>query len=1235
MKCLKCHFQNPEGLAFCSKCGAELEKVCPGCSFRNPPQFKFCGECGHDLNFHTEPSPRELSFDEKLRRIQRYLPTGLTEKILSQRDKIEGEHKQVTVMFCDMQGFTPLSEKLGPEKVYAMMDEIYEILIHKVHEYEGTVNEMTGDGIMALFGAPIALEDASQRAIRSATAIHREMTLFNERTRQEEGESPLVKMRIGIHTGHVVVGTLGNDLRVEFKAVGDTVNLAARTEQLAEPGTTYVTEETHRLTKDLFHFSPLGKMAVKGKEKPITVYKVLSAGEDVQRPRLGSERRIYSTMVGRDFDLHRLELQVMKAINGEGSVVNIIGEAGIGKSRLLAELKRREVMKSVTLLEGRAISIGRNLSFHPVIELLKHWAMIRRDDEETKAFDRLQTAVRRLFPEEYGEILPFVATLMGMKLPGRHAERLKGITGEPLKKLITKSVRDLLAKATEVSPLVIAGEDLHWADTSSIELMESLFHLAETHKVVFLNLFRPGYKETGDRIVKSLKGTGQVYYVEIVLEPLSRNLSEALVRNMLRIGELHHPFVTSIAERTGGNPFFIEEVVRSLIDEQALVPKDGTVHLTERATTVQIPTTVEDVLMARIDRLEEETRGLVKIASVIGRSFFYRILLEVASLVDGIDSRLSYLQEIQILRKRFRMGEVEYLFNHALVQEVAYRSILLTKLKDLHLSVARSIEKIFDERLHEFYGMLAYHYSRGESLEKAEEYLIKAGEEALKSSASNEALYFYREALSIYLRLRGDKADPEKVAMLDKNIGLALFNRGRYAEAVEHFDKALNTYWGQFPQNALSKALRFLSGFIKFILALYFPARWFKRLPTQQDTEAVDLFYKKGEALVVIDPKRFFIESLLFFGTLVHFDLTRFKFGIGIFAGASTLFSFTGFSLSIARRILDYAKPRLSLDDAKQWIVYDLMDTQHHFLKGQWNEITECNEDLVNRNLRIGEIFYACQYYYWHGLPKIYQGFFDAARLMVTKLSELAEAYENDIYRLLKYLLNINLLIECRNFKEATAEVNQGIDLVQRNSWRQSALTMHSLEASIHLLTKETEKARASLDKVNQIRPEVKAAPIQLSFFFRSQFEFYLRCLEDSLRTGHRKESSICRRNAFKSGKMLIKTCQKAALYRTESYRFMGVYHWLIGNEKTALKYWLTAVGEGERLGARPQLSRTYAEIARRLYEVKAETKRPSSIQMEECIEKARAMFVDLALHQDFEELESAIGRTGGGPSDL
>jgi tetratricopeptide (TPR) repeat protein len=698
---------------------------------------------------------------------------------------------------------------------------------------------------------------------------------------------------------------------------------------------------------------------------------------------------------------------------------------------------------------------------------------------------------------------------------------------------------------------------------------------------------------------------------------------------MVNAFALPHTLTKQIIQRAGGNPFFIEEVVRSLIDQGAIVLKEGRFEVTEKVSEIPIPNTINDILMARIDRLEEKTRHLVKVASVIGRNFFYRILSYVASEVEDIPDKLSFLSEIQLLQPQERMGEVEYLFKHALAQEAAYESILPPKRRELHLKVAHSIEKIFSERLPEFYGMLAYHYSRAEDLEKAEEYLIKAGEEALRSAASDEALHYYEEGLQLYLKKSGYDADPEKMAMLEKNIGFALFNRGHYEEAVEHFDKALNYYWGELPKNALLKMLRLLSSFMTFLLALYFPSRWFKKLPTHRDTEAVDLFRKKLEAFVIISPSRWFINSFLFYGTAVHFDLARFKFGIALFAAASPLFSFTGFSFNISRRILDYVKPRLAADDAKQWIVYDLMDTCHLFFEGRWNEITECNDDLVKRNLRIGEMYYASQHYYWHGLVKIHQGHFDAARLMMTKLSEIAEAYENDIYHLFKCLLNVILLIECRQIKEAIPEVNRGIALTQRNGWALSTLEMLSLQASIFLLMKETEEARKSLEQANRIRSEVKAVPIQLSYFYRSQFEYYLRRLEESLRAGHREESSEYRRNALKSGKKLIKTCQKAALYRTESYRLMGVYNWLIRDQKGAFNWWRKAISEGESLGARPQIARTYAEMGMRFCLINGGSSKPDASRVRESLQKAKTMFSDLGLHHDLEDLNSVINRMG------
>ena len=292
MKCPKCQTDNPEEAKFCIECGSLIEFCCPKCGAKTPRKSKFCMECGHNLILPSEPAPKALSPEEKVEKIQKYLPKGIAEKILAQRDRIEGERKQVTVMFCDMEGFTPFADRFGPEETYAVMDQVYEILIHKVRDYEGTVNEMTGDGIMALFGAPIALEDAPQRAIRSAYAIHREMARFNDKMKQEKPGLPPLKMRIGIHTGPVVVGTLGNDLRVEFKAVGDTVNLASRMEGLAVPGSTYVTEETYKLTEGLFRCEALGEHTVKGKAATVKVYRVIALSTRRTRFDVSAERGI-------------------------------------------------------------------------------------------------------------------------------------------------------------------------------------------------------------------------------------------------------------------------------------------------------------------------------------------------------------------------------------------------------------------------------------------------------------------------------------------------------------------------------------------------------------------------------------------------------------------------------------------------------------------------------------------------------------------------------------------------------------------------------------------------------------------------------------------------------------------------------------------------------------------------------------------------------------------------------
>lgn len=1178
---------------------------------------KFCSECGQKLMSSSVKLPSQSIFDKKVDIVKRYLPGGITDRKLFQRTNIEGERKQVTVMFCDMVKFTPMVHKIGPEKAYIKMDQVYEILIRCVSNYEGTVNEMTGDGIMALFGAPIALEDAPQKALCSALAIHSEIAKFNS---NDMDEIP-IKMRIGIHTGPVIVGRLGNHLRLDFKAVGDTVNLAARLEELAETGTTYVSKDIYKLTNNLFGFESLGKKVVKGKKKKISLYKLLSMKKGVYRPRPGSERMIYSKMVGRDKELNTLKTQIMKTINGKGSIVSIIGEPGIGKSRLVAELKKREEMKRVTLIEGRAISIGRNLSFHPIIDLLKQWAKIREDDSEVTAIAKLEIAIRNVCQEEMLEVLPFIATLMGMKLLGKYRERIDGIEGEALEKLILKNVRELLIKATELTPLVIVTEDLQWADTSSIDLMESLFRLAETHSILFINVFRPGYKETGDRIVKTIKGKPPVYYVEIILEALNEQMSEAIIANVLNASGIHHAVLKQIVGRSGGNPFFIEEVVRSFIDEGAVVLKDGTFEVTEKIHTVAIPYTINEVLMSRIDRLDEKTRDLVKIASVIGRNFFYRILLDVAISIEDIDDRLSYLTEIQLISVRKRIGEIEYIFKHALAQEAVYESILHQKCKELHLKVAESIETIFNNKLYEFYGMLAYHYSKGENEEKTENYLIKAGEEALKASASTEALHYYQQALNLYLKKYDDDADYEKIAMLLKNIALAFFNKGQYVNAVECFDRALKCYGEESPQHFFSVLLKFIYSFSIFIISLYFPYFKFKNAPSEKDKEIIMLCLNKVKALGVMNPRRFFIESIYTAKRMANYDLTKIDNGAAYYAGTSVVISWAGISFRLSRKILEFCKIRVHQDDIKSMLFYKMCELAYNCVASNYE--VECwDGHLIDQNLRIGEIYPSVLYCFHHGNKFLETGRYKDVQRMIAKLSEISDVYDNDFSRTVTYELKVKMLMKYRRINEALIEVKSGIDFATKLGMSLFVHEFYSIMARLQILLKDDQGAKESLMQAKEYLSEAKQMPYYHSNFLLSNFLFDIYQIEESNLAGDKREINKRCKNASRSGKKMLKNARKVACDLTEALKLMGIYFWTIDRQKKALMYWNKSIKEGERLGAHLELSRTYFEIGKRLSESKSKYNELQGIKTKEFLKMARSLFEKLSLHRDLYEFD-------------
>jgi class 3 adenylate cyclase/tetratricopeptide (TPR) repeat protein len=727
MKCPKCQFENPDTQNFCGQCGAKLEKICPDCGASNPPLYKFCGECGHGLPPAPEAIPKDLSFDEKIDKIQRYLPKGLTGKILSQKAKIEGERKQVTVMFCDMEGFTPLVRRLGPEGAYSIMDQVYEILIHKVHDYEGTVNEMTGDGIMALFGAPIALEDAPQRAIRSSLAIHREMAKFSDRMNQErKGVQPL-RMRVGIHTGPVVVGTLGNDLRVEFKAVGDTVNLASRMEGLAEPGATYVSEETLELTEGLFRFEALGERQVKGRKEPVRIYRVIAPSTSRTRFDVSAERGL-TPFMGRDRELGLLLDGFERSKGGGGRTFSIVSEAGLGKSRLLYEFRKTVSNADVMFLEGRCFSYSRGVAYHPLIDILKANFDIREGDGDSEIREKVKKGLKILKVDE-AFTLPYFLELLSVKNSG--IDKIP-ISPEATKDRIIEAISRIALKGSEIRPLIMAFEDLHWIDKSSEECLRYLSDSTTGSKVFLIFTYRPEYVHTWG---------GRSYHSQVTLNRLSNHESLAMVNHILDIEEIDSELEELILEKTEGIPFFIEEFTKSLKDLKVIERKDNKYFLVKKIQDVTIPSTIQDVIMARVDSLPEPAKELLHTGSAIQREFSYELIKCVTGLPEQkLLSQLSILKDSELLYERGIYPESTYVFKHALTQEVVYEAILSTRKKKLHEKIGNAIEWLYSKILDEHYSVLAKHFIESENYKKAAVYLKSSAEKAQKAASFKDAI---------------------------------------------------------------------------------------------------------------------------------------------------------------------------------------------------------------------------------------------------------------------------------------------------------------------------------------------------------------------------------------------------------------------------------------------------------------------------------------------------------------
>lgn len=630
MKCPNCSFENSKDARFCENCGQPFEYPCPNCGKSNVPTAKFCKNCGFNLSTaKVEARAATVTKTDDLDALRRAAPKTVASKILAERDKMEGERKLVTALFTDIVDSTSLAEQMDPEDWREIVSGAHRRVSQAVYKYEGTIAQLLGDGVLAFFGAPLAHEDDAERAIRAALEILPAIQDYAAEV-QRKNHIENFQMRVGLNTGPVVVGNIGSDLHMEYLAVGDTVNLASRMQSAAQPNTILISQSTHRMAASLFDFEDRGKITVKGKAEPIQVYRVIAERKGAVRAR--GIAGLSSPMVGREREFSTL-MQIINDVHaGRGSIVAIIAEAGLGKSRLVAEWRKAafaDMGDRLRWIEGRCLSYGTSMAHHLSTDILRGIIGAPAGSSEEETHTALRKTIETLFGSEMKEVYPFLGHLLGLKLEDEMAARVKYLDGPALQAKYISAYKRLLQALAKSASTVIVCEDVHWADPSSVELgLQILPIMAETPLVVVF-VTRADRDSAGWKLVAQSHEIPGVGAIELHLAPLSEADSRELVSNLLDIEALPESLRKLILAKAEGNPFFVEEVIRMLIDRGGITRQDGKWVVTREIQDIEIPDTLQGVLTARIDRLPEEAKRTLQIASVIGRKFQVRVLEKV------------------------------------------------------------------------------------------------------------------------------------------------------------------------------------------------------------------------------------------------------------------------------------------------------------------------------------------------------------------------------------------------------------------------------------------------------------------------------------------------------------------------------------------------------------------------------------------------------------------------------
>jgi class 3 adenylate cyclase/tetratricopeptide (TPR) repeat protein len=770
----------------CAQCAAPLTNLCPSCGFENPPGFKFCGSCGASLVASTLPQDQRAA---TLKRLQAHIPSDLVDKILRVGQQFEGERRSVTILFTDVVGFTTLSEKLDPEQVFTIIEQVQQAFLAEIYTHEGWFDKFLGDGLMAIFGAPVAHEDDAVRAVRAALGMQSSLRRINDEL--DPALNVMLRIRIGLNAGTVVVATMGSDMKLNYTPLGDAVNVASRLQSIAEPGTVVVSRAVYEQSRPLFDFADLGAIRIKGRVEPVEIFQVSGPKRAPERAR--GIPGLHAPMVGREKEEAQVRYTVSQWLRAKDRRLALVtGEAGIGKSRLTAELKQQLPPQAAVVIEGACLAYGQS-AYALFVGLLRQLFGVATDARIDTAREQIRLHVQTVLGEQAqtGDVLPYLAYLLSVPMieEGK-PDPIRYLEPSQLRQQIFLAVRDLLVAEARRQPLLLVCEDLHWVDSPSLDLLLFLVNATEGSPLLFFCTSRP---ESQSQALTQLERAGTALgtrYLRIDLLPLSPSDASLLVEQLLVNPRLPDQFKQTVQQRAEGNPFYLEETIRMLVDRGMIRHSENGWEPSPRLDLggLEVPRTLQGLIMTRVDALPDEARNVLQSAAVIGRTFSKRLLHAVLVEDGQLDSDLEMLGDLELIAPVERGTEPEFSFRHVLIQETVYSSLLHRRRERLHRRTAEAIEQLYADRLDDHLDQLAFHYHESRAFAQAFPYLIRSAERSASRYANDAAQRYYQSAIEIIPTLT---TTPEQRTNVYRGLGDVQHVVGDYDSALQSYRNSL------------------------------------------------------------------------------------------------------------------------------------------------------------------------------------------------------------------------------------------------------------------------------------------------------------------------------------------------------------------------------------------------------------------------------------------------------------